>query len=83
MQSKPLFLEPQALQKITPETHFSLQTSSIWDNSTSILEKMKKFTHHLAPAAFFCAFLSSPPLSPESMGECLISSNDLKMKKPD
>ena len=28
MQSKPLFLKPQALQKITPETHFSLQTTS-------------------------------------------------------
>ena len=27
MQSKPLFLEPQALQKITPETHFSVQTT--------------------------------------------------------
>ena len=28
MQSKPLFLEPQALQKITRETHFPLQTTS-------------------------------------------------------
>ncbi len=27
MQSKPLFLEPQALQKINPETHFSVQTT--------------------------------------------------------
>ena len=27
MQSKPLFLEPQALQKITPETIFSVQTT--------------------------------------------------------
>ena len=69
----PFFFEPQALQKITPETHFSLQTSSIWDNSTSILEKMKKFTHHLAPAAFFCAFLSfPPPFHPSQWGECLI-----------
>ena len=63
MQSKPLFLEPQALQKITPETHFSLQTSSIWDNSTSILEKMKKFTHHLAPAAFFAHSCPPPPFT--------------------
>ncbi len=47
MQIKHLFLEPQTLQKIPPEAHFYLQPKSIWDNSTSILEKMGKSPYGL------------------------------------